>query len=75
MKTQVTYCFDSLSRQNQETESFESEAEAQAWLSSEMSRDSEMCGLLHSPDEPPSTEEILRACDVSEERMEALGVL
>lgn len=75
MKNQVTYCYNSLSRQTQETESFETEAEAQAWLDGEMSKDSEMCGLLHTSEESPSTEEILRACDVSEERMEALGVL
>ncbi len=75
MKTEVTYCYNSLSRQTQETESFESEEEAQAWLDGKMSRDSEMCGMLHTPEESLSTEDILRACGVTEERMGALGVL
>lgn len=75
MKTQVTYCYNSRSRQNQETESFETEAEATEFLADLMRKDSEVCGLVHSTEESPSTEDLMRACGVSEERMKELGVL
>jgi len=75
MKNQITYCYNSLSQQNQETESFETEAEATQALAELMSRDSEVCGVVHAGDEFPSTEEIMRACGVSEERMKELRVL
>lgn len=75
MKTNVTYCFNSNSDQRQETREFETEVEATAFLTDLMSKDSEVCGISHTPETSPDTEEILRACGVTESRLEELGVI
>lgn len=71
----VTYCFNSESNTKQETEKYLSREAAEEWLKSAMERDGELCGLVHGNDESPDTEEVMKACGVSEERLIELKVL
>jgi hypothetical protein len=71
----VTYCFNSESNTKQETEKYLSREAAEEWLKSAMERDGELCGLVHANDESPDTEEIMKACGVSEERLVELKVI
>jgi hypothetical protein len=63
----VTYCFDSPSREKQETVYFLRKEDAEAMLADESSRDSELIGLVHASEDYVSTADIFRAAGLEDE--------